>query len=347
MSAFKQLNRQDVFVSDYQAKKNWRASGSLVSSYGIEVLRGFSGSTPGYPYPSDYRNYRYESLVYRSARHLYYGLSDGEHTGSNGAIVYTGSLDVNFQTTLTLSHSRKDSSEVAIVSMPTDIAGTKIIPGTVVLQPVISDDDRFVVDGYMSETLSPDNTYNETLGGWYGSTIDFDELLIDEGDYVDEETEGQYFTTASGVQRIEIIDDGQGRLIISGAEAAFTREERQVGDVIYNHGNLIITDPIVARYYSTYANIDVKWKSNLPIYTYNVHCTVKESELNHTFNPSAITGSDNSVRDNLAVSSSFRPFITSIGLYNEANELIAVAKTNKPIPKSENVDMTFIVKLDI
>ena len=34
-------------------------------------------------------------------------------------------------------------------------------------------------------------------------------------------------------------------------------------------------------------------------------------------------------------------------LYNEANELIAVAKTNRPIPKAKNVDMTFVVKFDI
>ena len=58
MSAYKQLNRQDVYVSDYQAQKNWQATGSALTTYGIEKLRGFSGSTPGYPYSNDYRNSR-------------------------------------------------------------------------------------------------------------------------------------------------------------------------------------------------------------------------------------------------------------------------------------------------
>jgi hypothetical protein len=68
--------------------------------------------------------------------------------------------------------------------------------------------------------------------------------------------------------------------------------------------------------------------------------------MNFTYNPSAITGSDNTIRDNIT-GSSFRPYVTTVGLYNDANELIAVAKTNRPIPKSENVDMTFVVKLDL
>ena len=55
MSAFKQLTQQDVYVSDYVATKAWSASGSVVNEYKIEVLRGFSGSTPGYPFPGDLR----------------------------------------------------------------------------------------------------------------------------------------------------------------------------------------------------------------------------------------------------------------------------------------------------
>ena len=119
MSAYKQLNRQDVFISDYQAQKSWQATGSAITTYGIETLRGFSGSTPGYPYPSDYRNNRYEKLVFDSAHHLYYSLSSGS-INNNGDVYYTGSYDVSFQSTLMLSESRKETSEVAIISIPKD-----------------------------------------------------------------------------------------------------------------------------------------------------------------------------------------------------------------------------------
>jgi len=36
-----------------------------------------------------------------------------------------------------------------------------------------------------------------------------------------------------------------------------------------------------------------------------------------------------------------------VGLYNDANELIAVAKMAKPIPKSANTEMTIVIKIDI
>ena len=81
-------------------------------------------------------------------------------------------------------------------------------------------------------------------------------------------------------------------------------------------------------------------------YTYNVHCKVKDSEMNFTYNPSTQTGSEGKLTD-LATGSWFAPYVTSIGLYNDANELIAVAKTNRPIQKTQNSDMTFVVKLDL
>ena len=64
------------------------------------------------------------------------------------------------------------------------------------------------------------------------------------------------------------------------------------------------------------------------------------------YNRTAVTGEYKNVRSDL-MRDEFKPYITTVGLYNEANELIAVAKANRPIPKSHNVDMTFVVKLDI
>jgi hypothetical protein len=340
MSAFKKLNRQDVYVSDYVANKSWVASGSLLNDYGIEVLRGFSGSTPGYPYPSDQLNGRYQSLVYNSIYHSF--LADSLGTG-----IFSGSRDLSLTTTLTLSESRQRTGEVGVVSIPKDVYGTGIKPGTVVLQPLQELEDRYYINGY-ARGNDWDNLYVEDILYWYNSKpLDLGDYVEDEGDYIDEETIGDYVDNlTTDFQLLEIIDDGEGRLIISGSELSYTKPARYVGDVIYNQGLIILTDIEVARYYSTYARIKVNWKSKLPIYTYNVHCTVRESELNHTYNPSAITGSDARLRSNIT-GSYFKPYVTTIGLYNDANELIAVAKTNRPVPRSENVDMTFVVKLDI
>jgi hypothetical protein len=46
------------------------------------------------------------------------------------------------------------------------------------------------------------------------------------------------------------------------------------------------------------------------------------------------------------LSGSLTPYITTIGLYNETNELIAVAKLGAPLQKRTDIDTTIIVKWD-
>tara|TARA_Y100000356_G_scaffold130095_1_gene131942 strand:- start:25 stop:1257 length:1233 start_codon:yes stop_codon:yes gene_type:complete len=68
-------------------------------------------------------------------------------------------------------------------------------------------------------------------------------------------------------------------------------------------------------------------------------------EYNFSNNPTFVSGSDNS----FAVSSFRRDpktFITTIGLYNNASELLAVAKTSQPIAKSFDKEVLVKVKLD-
>ena len=52
------------------------------------------------------------------------------------------------------------------------------------------------------------------------------------------------------------------------------------------------------------------------------------------------------ILNNNVTGSDFHPYITTIGLYNDENDLLLVAKLSKPIMKSPNTDMTFIVKYD-
>lgn len=344
MSAFKQLTRQDVYITDYLAKKQWYASGSGLSTYNIETLRGFSGSTPGYPYPSDYRNSRYQKLVYDSAATSFYRLASGSISGST---IYTGSYNIDFQTSLDLSGSRILKNEVGIVSIPVDVAGIGIEPGTFKIEPIFESQDKYNEDGYAIDNLTGENLFVEDIQYWYNSNpIDEDTYVVDEGDYIDEETAGEYIDINYAQQRWEVIDDSEGRLVVSGSESSYTTNERQVGDIIYNKGLAIITDPVLARYYSTYSRHNLRWKSKQPIYTYNINCTVRESEFNFTYNPSAVTGSQNFIQTNIS-DNDFRPYITTIGLYNNAHELLAVAKLNRPVPRSNNVDMTFVIKFDV
>ena len=344
MSAFKQLTRQDVYITDYLAKKQWEASGDGLNAYSIETLRGFSGSTPGYPYPADYRNSRYQKLVFDSVATSFYRLVSGSISGST---IYSGPYDIDFQTSLDLSGSRTLKKEVGVISIPVDVAGIGIEPGSFKVEPIFDTQDKYMQDGYSIDTYTGENLFVEDVNYWYNSNPqDYDDYVVDEGDYIDEEIEGEYLAVNTGQQRWEIIDDSEGRLVVSGSESSYTTNERYVGDIIYNKGLAILTDPTVARYYSTYSRHKLKWKSKQPIYTYNINCTVRESEFNFTFNPSAVTGSQSFIQSNIS-DNDFRPYITTIGLYNNAHELLAVAKLNRPVPRSNNVDMTFVIKFDV
>lgn len=340
MSTYKKLNRQDVFVSDYVAKKQWEVTGSL-SNYDIETLRGFSGSAiPGYFYPLDLNNGRYESLIYDSINHNFYADRVGDG-------LFSGSRDLSLQNTLTYSGSRHIKSEVGVISFGKNVFGTHMEPNTITITPLQSDADAYLSEDYVGRKEDGLNDYIERVGYWYSSNpINTQDYLVSESLFVTESLTNQYVDIEQNQQRIELIDDGDGNLIYSGSEKSYTNPKEIVGDVIYNQGLAVITDPDTARYLSTYSRLKLRWKSNQPIYTYNVHCKVKDSEMNFTYNTSAVTGSDGVIASNVT-GSAFSPYITTIGLYNDANQLIAVAKTGRPVPKPLNTDMTLVVKIDL
>lgn len=106
------------------------------------------------------------------------------------------------------------------------------------------------------------------------------------------------------------------------------------------------------------------------IYQNEVKCRVTENDFNYSQNPSVfaqkvfVTGSsalpfyappgqtvingqivDGALID-AVTGSAFNPYATTVGLFNDANELLVVGKLATPYPIPENTDITFIVKWD-
>jgi hypothetical protein len=71
----------------------------------------------------------------------------------------------------------------------------------------------------------------------------------------------------------------------------------------------------------------------------------QNAEFNYTTNPSFISGSTGQV-----IYSSFinnpQTYITTVGLYNDNNELLAVAKLSRPLVKDFTKEALIRVKLD-
>jgi len=92
-------------------------------------------------------------------------------------------------------------------------------------------------------------------------------------------------------------------------------------------------------------SFNLSFKNEHIIYENEIRCIVKESEFNLSYNPSIQSDNSGSLY-NFATSSLFNPYVTTLGLYNDSNELLAVAKFGKPLLISPDTDMTFVIKYD-
>jgi hypothetical protein len=123
-----------------------------------------------------------------------------------------------------------------------------------------------------------------------------------------------------------------------------------IGDIFYEHGIAVITNNVYEPYIFTQntTNDTLTYKSSLLLYDNNIRCTVGENEFNDTYNPTLrIEKNAQSVYlQSFATASNFTPYITTIGLYNDNHELLAVGKTSFPVRSSPGTDLTFIVAYD-
>ena len=76
-----------------------------------------------------------------------------------------------------------------------------------------------------------------------------------------------------------------------------------------------------------------------------VFVRARNSEFNYSNNPSFISGSTGELTHNAFINSP-QTFITSVGMYNDNNELLAVAKLSKPLKKDFTKETLIRVKLD-
>ena len=76
-----------------------------------------------------------------------------------------------------------------------------------------------------------------------------------------------------------------------------------------------------------------------------VFVRARNSEFNYSENPSFISGSTGDVLYSSMINSP-QSFLTTVGLYNDTNELLAVAKLSKPLTKDFTKETLLRVKLD-
>lgn len=104
-------------------------------------------------------------------------------------------------------------------------------------------------------------------------------------------------------------------------------------------GSALVTNPITSDKYGFVARNSEKVTST------HYFVRVKNSEYNFSNNPSFVTGSTGVFAQPSFVSDP-KVYITSIGLYNDRQELLAIAKLSKPVLKTYQREALIRVKLD-
>lgn len=155
-------------------------------------------------------------------------------------------------------------------------------------------------------------------------------------------------STVDGVllRNWQIADDGNGNLIeiVTGSVV-----NQKVGNLFYAQGMAVITSQAPefgALMFDNAYNTRLDLTSELTIYQNEVRCLVNENDFNYTLNPSAIQSGTSGSYINAITGSDFDPYSTTIGLYNDVNELLVVGKLSRPYRMPPNTDITFVVRWD-
>jgi hypothetical protein len=146
-------------------------------------------------------------------------------------------------------------------------------------------------------------------------------------------------------------DDGQGNV-------KFNSDNTIQGNIIYEAGILVYTggeEGVVDEVDAIKFN-NPQWESTVTIYETQYKCTIRANEFNYSLNPSLLSSSikgQNKILESgsaqyadFVTGSDFSPYVTTIGLYNDNQELLAVAKLAQPLPTSQTTDTTILINID-
>ena len=125
------------------------------------------------------------------------------------------------------------------------------------------------------------------------------------------------------------------------------RDSDIVGNIFYHHGMAVITD-LSGSYKSLMDDYTLNFKGTTEHTIHNYQCVVEDEEYNMTFNPSARKNEDknNPKLKGFATASHFSPYITTIGLYSDTNELLAISKLANPVKSPQDLDIVFNIQFD-
>jgi len=325
MSAYKQFLSSDIIITPFLVNKDFiYYGGNELTASNVCIDRFLGTNIPGLFNSSSnittgYIQTEYQNLIYHSVKELYYS---NYLSSSYGDIVTTASL---------IPGSDREGDRFI---GPVDSAQYWNYLQTNLTYPKYFPTESGRVIGVIS--------IPSKLFGEYIQPGSF-RLIVDSGSLTDD-GEGNLLDEANSIVGNIFYPHG---IIVIMTEFAGTNNGPRYASAVYATDRYGFYPPTASIENAIYTdNITCSFSSSLTIYETQYKCTIRENEFNLSLNPSMLTSGSEDTYLGIVTSSYFTPYITTVGLYNEKQELLMVGKLAQPLNSSDTTDTSIIISLD-
>lgn len=341
MGAYKQFLASDIVITPLEVNKSFTFEGAAALTSSVVGIDRYLGTNidsyifnPNVDPTTGEISTQYQRLVFDSVQQLYYS-NYLNSTASYGSPVVTSSIfpganaDGNVlvgttssagryynypQTSLTFAHyfPTESNAIIGVLSIPTGIFGNYIQPNSFVWA---AESGSVYDDGEGNLIYSPTGKLCGNIFYGHGLAI-----------LTSDSSVGGGVGYGSAIYGLNLYGESAGNEII----------------------NNLVSSP----------NVTCSFSSSLSIYETQYKCTARQYEFNFSQNPTITSGSTANSSSlgtfynpdqylySFATGSYFRPYVTTIGLYNDQQQLLAVGKLSQPLPLSPTTDTTILINID-
>ena len=276
--------------------------------------------------------------------------SSAQYTSNNQYYVdiyQTGSNQTNAAVQFSISYANKaGSGSLLLNSAVNGKSPSSIIYGQYRSLVLGDEDSDFSLSG-------------NTLSEFYVLSIDrarYKEKLLP-GTFQLNTDNGVFVDNSTNLTTVTYGDAGRVYKVVSGSIADGINNTTEKGYFLPDIGTILLHSSSIATATTTTSNSNgqnakkffdaltsIRLNSEETISSQYAFVRVRNSEFNYSTNPSNITGSGD-LRHNVMINAP-QAYMTTVGLYNDNNDLLAVAKLSQPLLKDFTKEALVRIKLD-
>ena len=299
-----------------------------------QSLLGTTGSKFVSPYGSDKTTDQIDAALFIAFRRLF--SRDG---------IKRETFAMNFYQTSSYVRRDASSQRIDMPPRPNNLAPSETYGLTNLYTPTTSGSTIYTDMGSSTEKFTD-------VGGQFGNVIDASTkksvglIFYDRGVLVLDMAK-----VTSGSQFVSGTIDAMsplGTTILGGAGTLTERTAKVIPDLVVSGSIDNVIDHIACTRFSGSAQTAITFQNLTNINSTLVFCRAAADEFNYSSNPT-FTDSENRIvviDPGQEDTQQTFTFVTSVGLYDANDNLLAVAKLSRPVEKSPERDVTFRIRLD-